>query len=115
NVGTIVSFRVGQDEDAEALAKRYRPIFDTSDLLRIPNYNTIIRTLIGGVPTQPFSMATLPPLGTPNDKVAEVLKQLSAAKYGRPRATVEKEIFARLATAPPAAPSMPGPGSAARP
>jgi hypothetical protein len=105
NVGTIVSFRVGQDEDAEALAKRYRPAFDTSDLLRIPNYNTVVRTLIGGVPTQPFSMATLPPLGQPSEQLATALKQLSAAKHGRPKAIVEKEIFERLATKtpPPAA------------
>lgn len=101
NVGTIVSFRVGQDEDAEALARRYRPTFDASDLLRVPNYNTIVRTLIGGVPTQPFSMATLPPMGTPNPKLAAALKQFSAAKYGRPRATVEKEITERLATKAP--------------
>ncbi len=105
NVGTIVSFRVGQDEDAEALAKRYRPAFDTSDLLRVPNYNTVVRTLIGGVPTQPFSMATLPPLGKPNEEVAAALKQLSSAKYGRPKAAVEKELFARLATATPPAPA----------
>ena len=102
NVGTVVSFRVGQDEDAEALAKRYRPAFDTSDLLRVPNYNTIVRTLIGGVPTQPFSMATLPPLGKPNEQLGNALKQLSAAKYGRPKASVEKEIFERLATKTPA-------------
>ena len=105
NVGTIVSFRVGQDEDAEALAKRYRPAFDTSDLLRVPNYNTVVRTLIGGVPTQPFSMATLPAQGQPNKQIAEALKQLSAAKYGRPRADVEKEIFGRLATKTPPAPA----------
>lgn len=108
NVGTIVSFRVGQDEDAEALAKRYRPAFDSSDLLRVPNYNTVVRTLIGGVPTQPFSMATLPSLGQPNEQVAAALKQLSSAKFGRPRAGVEKEIFARLATkTPPQPPGSP--------
>lgn len=121
NVGTIVSFRVGQDEDAEALAKRYRPAFDTSDLLRVPNYNTIVRTLIGGVPTQPFSMATLPPQGQPNKEIAVALKQLSAAKYGRPRAEVEKEIFDRLATKTPPTPAgsgafgTPGAGSAFAP
>jgi len=105
NIGTIVAFRVGQDEDAEALAKRMRPAFDTSDLLRMPNYNAAVRTLIGGVPTLPFSMATLPPLGDPNPQLAEALKQLSAVKYGRPKVAVEKEIFARLATKePPAAP-----------
>ncbi|HET8670802.1 MAG TPA: TraM recognition domain-containing protein [Candidatus Saccharimonadales bacterium] len=98
NTGTIVAFRVGQDEDAEALSKRMRPAFDASDLLRMPNYNAAVRMLVKGVPTQPFSMATLPPLGNPNYKLAEALKQLSAAKYGRPKALVEKEIFARLAT-----------------
>jgi hypothetical protein len=105
NIGTIVAFRVGQDEDAEALGKRFRPQFDSSDLLRIPNYNAVVRTLVGGVPTNPFSMATLPPLGTENKKLPEALKQLSAAKFGRPKAAVEKEIFSRLATKAPPVPA----------
>jgi len=99
NMGTIVAFRIGQP-DVEALSKYFQPQFDGNDLLRIPNHNTIIRTLVGGVPTQPFSMATLPPLGNPNEELSKALKQLSAAKYGRPKAIVEKEIFARLATKP---------------
>jgi len=115
NTGTIVSFRVGQDEDAEALAKRMRPAFDSSDLLRMPNYNAAVRMLIKGVPTQPFSIATLPPLGNPNQKLADALKQLSAAKYGRPKALVEKEIFARLATKVEPAPAAPAPQQAGAP
>src|SRR6185369_6677602 len=115
NIGTIVAFRVGQDEDAEALAKRMRPAFDTSDLLRMPNYNAAVRTLIGGVPTLPFSMATLPPLGNPNPQLAEALKQLTAAKYGRPRAQVEKEIFDRLATQTPEPPASRAFGAPAGP
>ncbi len=97
NMGTIVAFRVGQN-DVEALTKYFQPLFDGEDLLRVPNFNTIVRTLINGVPTQPFSMATLPALGKPNDQLAIALKQLSAAKFGRPKAAVEKEIFGRLAT-----------------
>lgn len=106
NVGTIVAFRVG-DHDVDSLAKYFSPTFDGSDLLKIPNHNTVVRTLVGGVPTNAFSMATIPPLGSPNYKLAEALKQLSAAKYGRPKGMVEKEIFARLATKPqpPAAPA----------
>ncbi len=110
NMGTIVSFRIGQN-DVESLGKYFQPTFDGDDLLRVPNYNTIVRTLIGGVPTQPFSMATLPPLGTPNPRLFDALKQLSAAKFGRPKASVEKEVFGRLApkdvpkTVPTAAPS----------
>ena len=97
NVGTTIAFRVG-DRDAEALRKYFRPSFDETDLLRVPNYNAVVRTMVGGVPTLPFSMATLPPLGNPNPKLGEALKQLSAAKYGRPKAAVEKEIFARMET-----------------
>lgn len=111
NMGTIVSFRVGQN-DVESLTKYYQPLFNGDDLLRVPNYNTIVRTLIKGVPTQPFSMATLPPLGTPNSKLAVALKQLSAAKFGRPKSKVEEEIFERLATKEepsPAFGSMSGP------
>jgi hypothetical protein len=97
NMGTIVTFRVGQN-DIESLGKYFQPIFDVDDLLRVPNFNTIVRTLIGGVPTQPFSMATLPALGTPNPRLAEALKQLSAAKYGKPKAVVEQDINARMVT-----------------
>lgn len=105
NVGSVVCFRVGTN-DAEFLAKQYAPIFDIDDLQFLPNANTAVRMMIGGVPVQPFSMATLPPLGTPNKQLAEALKQLSAAKYGRPKAKVQEEIFTRLATVPQA-PSLP--------
>ena len=114
NMGTIVSFRVGQN-DVDALTKYFQPVFDQDDLLRVPNYNTIVRTLIGGVPTQPFSMTTLPSLGTPNPRLAEALKQLSAAKYGKPRAVVDKDINTRITPKPaprPAASSWGAPNTA---
>jgi hypothetical protein len=97
NMGTIVSFRIGQN-DVESLSRYFQPLFDGDDLLRVPNFNTVVRTLVGGVPTQPFSMATMPPLGEPNPQLAQALKQLSAAKYGKPKNQVETEIFARLGT-----------------
>ena len=114
NVGTIVSFRVGT-QDAEALTKIFQPIFDADDLQRVPNANAVVRMLIQGVPSQPFSMATLPPLGADNKKLVMALKQLSAAKYGRPRAIVEAEIFKRLETIEPAKPAAPFPKSSAAP
>ncbi len=97
NMGTVVAFRIGQP-DVEAITQYFEPTFDAGDLLRVPNHNAIMRTLTGGVPTQPFSMATLPPLGNPNPQLAGALKQLSAAKYGHPKSVVEKDIFARMAT-----------------
>ena len=105
NVGSVVTFRVGTT-DAEFLAKQFAPVFDIDDLQFLPNYNTAVRMMIGGVPVQPFSMATLPPLGDPNPQLADALKQLSAAKYGRPKAQVDSEISKRLATQAPVRPGF---------
>lgn len=104
NVGTVVSFRIGQD-DVESLGRYFQPVFGPDDLLRVPNWNTIVRTLVKGVPTQPFSMATLPPLGKPNPQLGKALRQLTFAKYGRPKSKVEAEIFARLSTDEPEKPA----------
>jgi hypothetical protein len=101
NVGTIISLRVGIS-DAEFLAKQFAPVFDSDDLQRIPNGNAAVRTLINGVPTQPFSMAGLPPLDVTNKELADALKQLTAAKYGRSKTVVEKEILERISVSPSA-------------
>lgn len=121
NVGTIVSFRVGQN-DVDGLTKYFQPIFNGDDLVRVPNFNTIVRTMVNGVPTQPFSMATLPELGNPNPKLGDALKQLSYAKHARPKAVVDAEITERMKTlepvrpAPGSRPFGPAPGGpAARP
>lgn len=105
NVGTVIASRTGAS-DAEFLVKYFSPVFETEDLTKMPNYNWAAQMLMNGVPTQPFSMATVPPLGNPNPKLGDALKRLSAAKYGRPKAIVEKEIFARLKTDEPPKPAF---------
>lgn len=110
NMGTIVSFRVGQN-DVDALSRYFKPIFEADDILRVPNYNAIVRTLINGVPTQPFSMAALPPLGNPNPKLMQALMQLSAAKFGKPRTIIDAEIMERMKTIEVPKPTFAGGGS----
>lgn len=95
NVGTIVSGRIGTT-DAELMEKKFMPVFDAEDLTKLPNYEGIVVAQVNGVPSSPFSMAFLPPLGSVNPQLADALKKLSAAKYGQPRAQAEKEIFKRL-------------------
>ena len=55
--------------------------------------------MINNVPSAPFSMNFVAPMGEPNPQLNDALKRLSAAKYGKPRAQVEKEIFDRLRAA----------------
>jgi hypothetical protein len=95
NVGTVVSGRIGTT-DAELMEIKFAPTFDAEDLTKLPNFETVASVMINNVPSAPFSMSLIPPLGQPNPQLAAALKRLSAAKYGKPRAEVEREIFARL-------------------
>lgn len=95
NIGTVISGRLGIT-DAEILQKKFMPTFDAEDLTKLPNYQTIASVMINGVPSSAFSMSLVPPMVKANPMLQDALKKLSAAKYGRPRAQVEKEIFARL-------------------
>jgi hypothetical protein len=95
NIGTVISGRLGIT-DAEVLQKKFAPTFDAEDLTKLPNYQTITSVLINGVPSAAFSMSLIPPMVKANPQLQDAIKRLSSAKYGRPRAQVEKEIFARL-------------------
>ena len=98
NVGTVISGRIGIT-DAEILEKKFTPTFDAEDLTKLPNYQSITSVMINNVPSAPFSMSFVPPMGEMNPQLNDALKRLSAAKYGKPRGVVEKEIFDRLGSA----------------
>ena len=85
------------------MVKRFTPVFDTEDLTKLPNYQSIATVMINGVPSAPFSMTFLPPMNQKNVQLADAMKRLSATKYGFTRAVVEKEIFSRLEPPKPAA------------
>lgn len=95
NVGTVISGRIGVT-DAELMVKKFQPVFDVDDLTKLPNFQSITSVMINNVPSAPFSMNWVPAMGTMNKQLRDALIRLSAAKYGRPRAEVEKEIFERL-------------------
>ncbi len=95
NVGTVVSGRIGVT-DAELMVKKFQPVFDVDDLTKLPNFQSVASVMINNVPSAPFSMNWIPPMGTMNKQLRDALVKLSSAKYGKPRAVVEKEIFDRL-------------------
>lgn len=98
NVGTVVAGRIGIT-DAEILVKKFTPTFDAEDLTKMPNYQSVTSVMINNVPSAPFSMSFVAPMGEPNAQLSDALKRLSATKYGKPRANVEKDIFDRLGKA----------------
>lgn len=120
NVGTFISGRIGTT-DAELVVKRFRPTFDEQDLVKLPNFQSITNVMINDAPSPPFSMNLLPPLTkNSNPQLADAVKKLSAAKYGRPRSQIELEIAERLrppSSVPPlgARPNGPMPVGSAKP
>ena len=113
NIGTILAHRMGPD-DAEFMVKQLAPVFDTSDLMNLPNYHSAARLMIGGLPSQPFTMSDLPPVAGNNLELGVAIKQLSAAKFGVAKAVVDADVEARLSSRPSApAPAPVGPPLAA--
>jgi len=99
NVGTIICGRIGIT-DAELMEKAFVPVFNAEDLHNQPNYHAITTVMMYDMPSKPFTMRLLPPMGTENPEVLESLKAYSATKYGRPRAEVEREINKRMEGVP---------------
>lgn len=91
NVGSMAAFRIGAD-DAEFVAKQFKPIFNEHDLLNIDNQNCYLKLLINGTTGLPFNMHTSAPQKS-DLAVAETVKEISRTTYGRPREEVEKEIL----------------------
>lgn len=92
NVGTLVSFQVGFD-DAEYISKQFSEIALPEDLVQLPKYNVYSKLLTDGMPSQPFSASTLPPLdiAVELDRHEKVIR-FSRERYAKPREVVEDKI-----------------------
>jgi type IV secretory pathway TraG/TraD family ATPase VirD4 len=86
NVGTLISFRVGQP-DAEVLEKYFYPVFSRSDLISLPNWHSVMSTLANGQTVQPFSIETKLMLSEYDYSRAERVREQSRRKYA---ATADK-------------------------
>lgn len=98
NCGTIMSGRLGVT-DAELMEKAFSPVFNAEDLHKQGNFQAIATVMMYNVPSAPFTMKLLPPMGEPNAQLLESMKLYTATKYGRTRAEVEHEIKERWKTA----------------
>jgi hypothetical protein len=92
NVGTIVTFRVGAS-DAEFLEKEFAPQFTENDLVNLPKHNILLKLMINGVASDPFTAETLPPaLNEPTDNSTKIIR-VSRERYANPVADVEEKIM----------------------
>jgi len=91
NVGTMVIFRVG-GADAETLVKELTPTFIEDDIVNLAKFSVIMKLMIDGVSSQPFTASTLPPIGTRTDSADKVIR-VSRERYGKKREMIEDKIL----------------------
>lgn len=92
NVGSTVVFRVGA-ADAEFLETEFDPTFTPNDMVNLPKYNIILRLMINGVASDPFSAVTLPPNENWTTGNAEKVIKVSRERYANPVGEVEEKIM----------------------
>ncbi len=94
NVGSMAIFRISP-EDAKFMEAKFAPTFSAADISKIENYNAYVSMLVRGTPVKPFNIA-VPPPPKGNKDMVQNLKELSYLTYGRDRAEVETEVFAKF-------------------
>ncbi len=92
NAGTMACFRIGV-EDSEVMAKEFAPIFNEFDLINIDRFNAYVKLMINGTASKPFNLATPPLMIGGSVEIANRIRDLSRAKYGRSKAEVEEYLL----------------------
>ncbi|HEX3099414.1 MAG TPA: type IV secretion system DNA-binding domain-containing protein, partial [Patescibacteria group bacterium] len=91
NVGTMVVFRVGA-ADAEYLETEFEPAFTPNDIVNIPKYNVILKLMINGVSSDPFTATTIQVDESWYTGNADKVIKVSRERYANPSAEVEDKI-----------------------
>ncbi len=110
NAGTMISFRIGV-EDAEVMSKEFAPVFNEFDVINIDRFNAYVKLMIDGTASRPFNMQTYPKPPGGSLETAQLVRNLSRLKYGRPYDEVQGDILERTKLG---APTQTGPATTER-
>lgn len=97
NVGTMVVFRVGA-ADAEFLETEFEPAFTPTDIVNLPKYNVILKLMINGMASDPFTATTIPVDESWFTGNGEKVVKVSRERYSNPRDEVEEKISRWMGT-----------------
>lgn len=90
NVGSMISFRVGE-RDAEVLEKEFGGTYTRSQFTSLNNHEVYAKLLREGEWSEPFLGRTLAPSGVRHGR-RETILRLSREKYGTKRSVIEEKI-----------------------
>lgn len=100
NVANKAVFRIGE-VDAEFFKKVFEGYFDESDMQQIENGIFILKMLVDGRPTPPFTVRSwlgdskFDMVSKPNHELSGLIKEISSIKYGKDIDLIENEIKLR--------------------
>ena len=100
NVGNKAIMRIGVN-DADFLAKELDGLFEPNELIQLENGTFVAKVLVAGKPAPPFTATAwygdspYDMMSTPNQDLADVIRQLSRLKYGKDKNLVNSEIKLR--------------------
>jgi type IV secretory pathway TraG/TraD family ATPase VirD4 len=92
NCGSLVAMQCGID-DARLMADQLGEIISPQSLTELPRFHAYARTVLAGVPSSPFALATPPPLDQRFHRAAIVRSQ-ARVRHGVPRDRVQTMIDA---------------------
>ncbi len=95
NIGTFVSFRVGAT-DAEYIEKEFSPNFLLEDIVNLGKHHIILRLMIDGVASVPFSAKTLPPIEQQIVSYKEDIIGMSRSQWSINRSQIEEYVRGRM-------------------
>lgn len=90
NVGTIASFVVGP-QDGSTMEKEFAPYVTQDDLISLERYHMIMKMMVNGEQSKPFSAISLKNDFTQYGLQDTIIAQ-SRSDYGKPRDVVEDKI-----------------------
>lgn len=98
NVGNMMCYRIWV-KDMERMEQQFSPQFSANDLVNLDKFKWVIKMSVDMQPTPAFSINVRLPREQPalnSPEKMEIIKQISALKYGRKKELVEKEVFFRV-------------------
>ena len=73
NVGTTICFSLGAD-DAFLMSRQFAPTIGAEDFQNLEKFQIILRLMIDGMSSQPFTAETLPPTVSEEDFTDSILE-----------------------------------------
>ena len=98
NVGNMFVYKVGAP-DAEFLSKEFEPEFNQTDLTSTEKFMGACKISINNQQTRPFTFKAKIPYDLPaknSPEKVQIIKQISALKWGTKRELVDKEVYYRV-------------------